>query len=620
LIDINKIKGVGALSLLNKYEGKNPYIKKLKKQHQKNGGITLTPKQSTYIEEFHKVEPMKINRVVAITEYLGEQLKKQHHLSFTPKRILVMFMLADFEKTFHVYAKFTTKQEKGVMVWLPKTQVLDDPYWEDPNVEVEFQKYTEMDELNRVPYKHQEEGVKFLLSRKKCILADGMGMGKTIQSTIGALESGVEKVLIVCPSSMKIAWKREIESFGETASVINGKQWVSDRFVIINFDILKNFHTTKDKRESKEFIEAGNLIHNEIVNEKFDMVIVDEAHNLKNHKSIRGKIMAEVCVDYGVEYVWLLSGTPVANRPMDFYNLLRLIGSPLVENWVFYAKRYCDGKSFYRKLKNGERAKRKTWLTNGASNLEELAAKTRNIMLRRTLDDAMDMPDKKINTIYHELSKKQWAEYNNLWDEYMQKRRLEKKKGSVDRTLVELILLRQYMALQAIPKSIEIAENALEQDQKVIIFTSYAEELEVLQKHFGKQAVVHHGKMNDTQKQVSVDRFQNDDKVRVFIGNIISAGVGITLTAATVEIFNSMDWVPGNVKQAIHRAYRIGQRHPVNVYFNIFKDTIDEKVWKTLFQKTDIIDTILGSDEDNMFTAEDEESFEEMIDNLLEEN
>lgn len=617
MIDINKIKSVGALSLLNKYEGKNPYIKKLKRELEINGKVALTTKQAQYVTEYHNVEPMKINRVITITKYLGEELQKQNNLSFVPERILVLFLLADFEKTLHVYVKFTQKQEKGQMIWLPKTQLIDDIYFEEPNIEVDFDRLTAMDCQGRIPYIHQKEGVKFLLSRPGCILADGMGMGKTIQAAMAAIEAGVKKVLVVCPSSMKIAWQREIECFGESASVINGKHWQSDKFVIVNFDILKNFHTTKDKRKSKEWIEAGNLVNNHIINEKFDLVIVDEAHNLKNHESIRGKIMTEVCVEYGVEKVWLLSGTPVANRPMDFYNLLRLIKSPLVDNWVYYAKRYCDGKSFYRKLKNGERAKKKTWLTNGASNLEELSAKTRNIMIRRTLDNALDMPEKKINTIYHELSNKQRKEYEGLWDIYMKERKEQKKRGAVDRSLVELILLRQFMAMQAIPETIEIAENALEQGEKVIIFTSYAEELEKLKEHFGKKCVVHHGKMSDVQKQVSVDRFQTDSNVTVFIGNIISAGVGITLTAATVEIFNSLDWVPGNVQQAIHRAYRIGQRHPVNVYFNIFKETVDERVWSTLFDKTDIIDTILGSNEENMFTKENEESFEDMIENIL---
>ena len=324
--------------------------------------------------------------------------------------------------------------------------------------------------------------------------------------------------------------------------------------------------------------------------------------------------MTEVCVDYGVENVWLLTGTPIANRPMDFYNLLRLIKSPLVKNWKFFAQRYCDAKQFYKTLKNGK--KQKIWITDGNSNLEELNVKIRNIILRRLKDKVLDMPEKTISTIYHKLTKKQRVEYDNLWEEYLLERKAKKKKGSVDKDLVELILLRQFMANETIPQTIEMVENAVEQGQKVIVFTNFQEEQDLLVEHFGKIAVVHNGKMTDKQKQASVDKFQEKEKVKVFIGNIISAGVGITLTAATTVIFNSLDWVPGNIKQAIDRAYRIGQLNNVSVYFNIYQGTVDERVWNSLFNKTGVIDTILGGDEGNIFNEVDDE-YLELMDEII---
>lgn len=617
MIDINKIKNVTSLSLLNKYEGKNPYLKKLKRDYQKHGKVTLTEVQANYISNYHNVDPTKINRVIAITEYLGAELKKNYNLSFTPERILFQFILAETEKSYHVYGKLKRNQTTSAMYWVPKTQVLDDPYWEEPNISVDFSKYVTMDSKGRSPYDHQETGIKFLLSRNGCILADDMGLGKTYQSIVAAIECGAERILIVCPSSMKITWQREIESFGEKASIINGKVWEPERFTIINFDILKNFHTTSDNRKSKEYIEAGNLIHNNIVDYNYDLVIVDEAHNLKNNKSIRGIIMNEICVDNHVENVWLLTGTPVANRPMDFYNLLKLIKSPLVDNWIHFVKRYCEGRKFYKKLKNGKT--KQIWLTNGASNLEELSVKTRNIVLRRLKENVLDMPDKTISTIYHELSDKERVQYDNLWEEYLLERKAKGKKGSVDKDLVELVILRQFMALKTIPKTIEMVENAMEQDQKVIIFTNFQEEQDLLKEHFGKLCVVHNGKMSDKQKQVSVDKFQENDKIKVFIGNIKSAGVGITLTAATTVVFNSLDWVPGNVKQAIDRAYRIGQLLNVTVLFNIFENTVDEKVWVSLLGKSDVIGTILD-EETNIFLSEDDEEFKELIDKIIHED
>jgi superfamily II DNA or RNA helicase len=987
-MELNNIKSFKALALLNKYEGKNPYLRKLREQHLKSG-VILTTTQVNYICDYHDKEPHLINRVITITDYLAESLKKDHKLPFLPQRILFQFILAESDNAYHVYGKLTQKQKHSSMYWIPKTQVLDDPYWLEPTIEVDFEKYVTMDIKGRRPYGHQETGVKFLLTRNGCILADDMGLGKclsinelaytpngkvkmgdlkvgdyvigsngkktkvlevhpqpkkelfkitfndgystvcckehmwtvtsnngsvnnknrevrytnltieqmldeelvveqpgtgwnqkrpykfktyykqsngqnkwqipivkpiqfeneynlpiepyllgvslgdghinkngaikielhkddfdeffdnqiinetssvdnkrsnsinilkeeiislklngtlshtkfipevykyasvedriailqglmdtdgycmksdngvfvgteyctvseqladdvaeivhslggivrkkskvgsykdkegdrveckkvyrlnikfsndinpfrlkrkadeynppqkygvgryikniesigdgesvcikvdaedslfviehgivthnTYMSTVAALESKAKKILIVCPSSMKIGWQREIESFGQETSIISGKEWNPAKFTIINFDILKNFHTPKSDR-TKEFIEKGNIIKNHIIEEEFDLVIVDEAHNLKNHKSIRGKIMDEICTYYGKPKVWLLTGTPVANRPMDFYNLLKLIGSPIVNNFHHFALRYCDGKKFWKTFKNGK--KKQIWLTDGASNLEELALKTRNIILRRKKEDVLDMPEKTITPIYHELTAKETLNYDNLWEEYLLERKAKKKRGKIERDLVELGLLRQFIANQTISKTIEMVDNAIEQGNKVIIFTNFNEEQQIIADHYGKIGVRHNGSMNEVAKQSSVDRFQNDDNVKVFIGNIKSAGVGITLTAATVVVFNSLDWVPGNILQSIDRAYRIGQKNNVSVYFNIFKGTVDERVWKSLFEKSNIIETILNGnkDEANIFIEASEEDILKELDKLIDED
>jgi SWI/SNF-related matrix-associated actin-dependent regulator 1 of chromatin subfamily A len=185
--------------------------------------------------------------------------------------------------------------------------------------------------------------------------------------------------------------------------------------------------------------------------------------------------------------------------------------------------------------------------------------------------------------------------YNQLWEEYVEmKKKLGKKTMESQKDLVELILLRQFIAKEAIPYTIEMIENAIEMGRKVIVFTSFSEELEIIANHFGKIAVKHNGPMSSAKKQHSVDQFQNNPKIKLFVGNIKSAGVGITLTEATVVIFNSFDWVPGNNEQAEDRAYRIGQNNDVNVYYQLFEDTISTRMWEMLRNKKDIISTIMG--------------------------
>ena len=613
MLNLDDIKGVSALAILDKYDGINPYILKMKLDYAKNRKLVLTENQAKYIIDNHEREPQQLNRVVAITKYLGEELQKKENLSFTPERVLIEFMLAETDKAFHVYGKLKRNQEQSKMYFLPKTQVTDDPYFEPINVEVDFEKYNKiLAKQGKKLYQHQEEGIRFLLSRNGCILADDMGLGKSIQSIIAALESGAKKILVVCPSSAKINWKREINTFCKQTAIIEGKKWDESMFTIINFDILKNFHTLVETRRQLTDEELS-AVNRDLANAKFDLAIIDEAHNLKNNDSIRGKIIAELSVKHKIPRVWLLTGTPVANRPMDYFNLLKIIKSPLSENWKHYAVRYCGGKQFFKTLKSGKR--KQIWITDGASNLEELASKTKNIILRRMKTDVMDMPDKVVTPMYYELDDKARKQYEQLWEDYLEKRLLEgKKTGNLQKDLVELVLLRQFIAAQAIPYTIEMVENAIEMGRKVIIFTNFNEEQEILARHFGKIAVRHNGSMSTKAKQSSVDDFQNNPKIKIFIGNERSAGVAITLTEATVVIFNSFDWVPGNNEQAEDRAYRIGQKNDVNIYYQLFMDTISTRMWEILKNKTDIISIIMGDTK----MSEDEKN-EKMVEELMKE-
>jgi SWI/SNF-related matrix-associated actin-dependent regulator 1 of chromatin subfamily A len=622
LINLDDIKGRSAIDILENYGGKNPYIKKLRLKLSKNGKLGLTSNQTKYVLENHDKEPIYINRVVSITEYLGKELQEKEGISFTPEKILIEYMLAESDKSYHVYGKLKRNQKKSGMYFIPKTQILDDPYYEEIDIDVDFEKYKKLDQfvlkdgtVGRTPYEHQKNGIKFLLANDGCLLADDMGLGKTYQSIIAALESGAERILIVCPTSVKINWEREINYFQcYDTSIIEGKKWNQAKFTIINYDILKNFHaipgvTDKSLKEEDICFDAQLLVQGQ-----FDLCIIDEAHKLKDPKSIRGAIMKDLCVKYDIEKVWLLSGTPVANRPKDYYNLLKLIKAPIADNYKFYMQRYCGGKLITTKHKNARGNNKKVWIDTGATNLEELALKTRHLYLRRLKTEIGDMPEKTIVPTYHKFNKRQWRDYENLWEEYLEERAKNKRKGTPDRALVELGLLRKFVAMEAIAETIDMAENIIEEGHKVIIFCNFTDELMELQRHFKNRCVIHYGEMSDNEKQKSIDRFQENKNVDVFIGNIISAGVGITLTEATHVIFNSFDWVPGNNEQAEDRAYRLGQTNNVTVYYQLFEDTISIGMWNTLQRKQDIIDTIMGQKE-----IDEEAAIEIMLQEIIDE-
>ena len=273
---------------------------------------------------------------------------------------------------------------------------------------------------------------------------------------------------------------------------------------------------------------------------------------------------------------------------MDYYNLLTIIGCSVADNWVHYARTYCEGIRF-------KKGGRYIWVTTGASNLEELSKKTKKMILRRKKEDVLDLPDKLTTPIYLELQNRDG--YNNVWNEYLTKRKLEGKKGNPFKELVEMTLLRTFIAMETVPYTIEKTEEALELGKKTIIFCNFNDEMDAFIRHFGDKCVCLRGGMTDKQKQLSVDKFQEDDNCMVFIGQIKAAGVGITLSAAEIVIMNSLDWVPGNHEQAEDRAYRIGQNKTVNIYYMLIDDTIDTLVWNILNEKKKIIDTIIGDDD-----------------------
>lgn len=586
---LNSAKALKGYQILENYTGKNPYIIELREKIKNNKSYTLTTTQINYIIDNQNYNIRQIGLLVRITDYFGEKLATTERLGFIPTKIMVDWLIGETDRAYHIIGRLTTKQ-KPTMYFVSKSGVIDDFSWEPLKYEIDWDKFSKrLIEVRGYDYlPHQKEGVEFLLQRDGCILADGMGVGKTIQAVTASLATKLKRVLIVCPSSLKINWYRELSTFTDNISIVNGQIYKQARFTIINYDILKNFHTRASDVKTNE---EEMFISRELVNSKFDLVIIDEAHNVRNKDSIRGDIISDICVKFNHPRVWLLTGTPVANRPKDFYNLLKIIRSPISVNYDHYMRRYCKGRKVRRTIKGKVRD---TWVTEGEENLDELADRVRHLILRRTKEDVLDMPPKVITNVLLELNKKQKERYDLVWSDYLEKRLLENKRGNPRKELVELGLLKKFVAMEAIPYTEELAKDAIDNGEKVVIFTTLNEEQDQICKLFDNNIVVrHNGSMSEDEKQQSVDRFQNDPEVKVFVGNIISAGTGITLTAGTVTIFNSYSWVPGDNDQAEDRTHRLGQQYSCSVYYMCFVNTISEIVLNTLKKKRSVINKIL---------------------------
>jgi SWI/SNF-related matrix-associated actin-dependent regulator 1 of chromatin subfamily A len=574
-----------ALLILDDYEGSNNYILNLKHKKENSKSFVPTRPQADYINNYNTTQPKVAKKWVKLDSYFGKKLMEDKMYTKEPSEIYVEKLLVEKDKAYHIWGKIFSGETLHDF-WMPKSALLKDN--EVKNISIDYGKYT-----HRPPMGHQKEAIEKLVRNKKFILADDMGLGKTTSTIIAALETGAKKVLIVCPSSLKINWQREIANYSDRSVYIaEGKKFSDDHdFVIVNYDILKNFHDIKEKDKS------------EIIKINFDLVIMDEAHMISNPQAQRTKIANDIASKSN--RVWLLSGTPMTSRPMNYYNLLNLVDSPVAMNWMAYAKRYCNGFQF-------SVGKRKVWNVTGASNLDELRERTSTHILRRLKEEVLDLPEKIITPVYLRLKSKDYEELmGEYFDWYDQN---PEESSSLTIQFGKLMKVRKVIAQEKINNTIELAENIIEQGKKVIIFTNFTDTLNQIYNHFGKSAVYLDGSCSKFHRQNAVDEFQTNDKIKVFVGNLKAAGVGITLTSAEAVIMNDLSFVPAEHSQAEDRSHRIGQKNSTSVYYPLFENTIEGAIYDILNRKKKIISTVMG---DDMF--DDASTIEEML-NLISSN
>ena len=568
-----------ALLILDDYEGSNNYILNLKHKKQNSKSFVPTRPQADYINNYHTLQPKVAKKWVKLDSYFGKKLMEDKMYTKEPSEIYVEKLLVEKDKAYHIWGKIFSGETLHDF-WMPKSALLKDN--EVKNISIDYEKYN-----HRPPMDHQKEAIEKLVKNKKFILADDMGLGKTTSTIIAALETGAKKILIVCPASLKINWQREIANYSDrTVYIAEGKKFSDEHdFVIVNYDILKNFHNAKDQEKS------------EILKINFDLVIMDEAHMISNPQAQRTKIANDIANKSN--RVWLLSGTPMTSRPMNYYNLLNLVDSPVAMNWMAYAKRYCNGFQF-------SVGKRKVWNVTGASNLDELRERTSTHILRRLKEEVLDLPEKIITPVYLRLKSKDYedlmGDYFNWYDQNPEE------SSSLTVQFSKLMKVRKVIAQEKINNTIELAENIIEQGKKVIIFTNFTDTLNVIYNHFGKSAVYLDGSCSKFHRQNAVDEFQTNDKIKVFVGNLKAAGVGITLTSAEAVIMNDLSFVPAEHAQAEDRSHRIGQKNSTSVYYPLFENTIEGAIYDILNRKKKIISTVMGDD-----VFDEASSIEEML-------
>ena len=436
----------------------------------------------------------------------------------------------------------------------------------------------------------QKAGIRYAMNRPGVLIGDEMGLGKTIQAIgIVNVDTSIDSVIIICPKSLKLNWKREIEKWlvrPLTVGITDKNIWPATDIVIVNYDALGKFSAQATAHE-------------------WGACIVDEAHLIKNSKTVRSKNVKAIKSRRKIR----LTGTPIANRPVELYNIVCDL-DPSWANFWNYAKRYCQA----HKTRFG-------WEMGGASNLDELQQKLREtVMVRRLKTEVLTELPRKIRQIievegdpeqtkairfeqdFEERSEDRLAnlraavELSKAESEEAYLQAVANLREASELEFSEMTRLRYQTAMVKVPAVIDHVLGILEDDdsQKVIIAAHHHDVIDSLAdglKDFNPVVLTGETKLVD--RQGAVDRFQTDESCRVFIGSITAAGVGITLTRANLVVFAELDWVPGNVTQMEDRAHRIGQTETGLIQHLVIAGSIDARMAQILVEKQKLIDQAL---------------------------
>jgi SWI/SNF-related matrix-associated actin-dependent regulator of chromatin subfamily A-like protein 1 len=438
--------------------------------------------------------------------------------------------------------------------------------------------------LNGKLYPFQMEGVAITDHKEgKVLNADDMGLGKTIQTIAWLqLHPDLRPVIVIVPATLKINWEREIHKWmsNQCVTILEGTRpyTFSGDIIIINYDILFHWLGVLKLRD-------------------FKVMITDEAHYYKSNSAKRTKAIKMLAK--GIPHVIALSGTPIESRPVEIYNALNLVNPNLFPKRWHFLNRYC--KPTY----NGY-----GWNYNGASNIAELhQILTTTCMIRRKKTQVLkDLPEKVRSYIPMELDNEE--EYSKAEFDFIEWVKDTKgddvaRRVSQTEQISSIEALKQLAVKGKLKQAINWIEDFLQSDKKLVVFATHHFVIDALIAEFPDISVRVDGRVSQTERQSAVDRFQNDEKVKLFIGNIEAAGVGITLTAASDVVFLELPWTPAKLEQAIDRLHRIGQKFSVTVYFLLANHTIEEKIAHLLDIKRKIVDGILDgkeSDEDSLFS------------------
>lgn len=417
-------------------------------------------------------------------------------------------------------------------------------------------------------YPFQADGVAFIEANDgRALVGDEMGLGKTIQALAWLqLHPEHRPAIVVVPASIKWNWMKEAETWmsDPKVEVLSGSDtWKPNgEILIINYAVLHEWVSVLLSLDPK-------------------VLVTDECHYYKNNRARRTRAVKKLSKQ--IPHVIALSGTPIVNRPIEVYNPAHIIYPQMFKSFRDFVVRYCNAKFTPQ-----------GWNYTGSSHKEELhRLLSTSIMIRRLKSKVLkELPDKVYSFVPIEMTNER--QYNAAESAFV-------RAVSESQTMVayrsHIETLKQSAVRNKMKACKDWIRDFISTEGKLVVFAMHRFVVDELMKEFGECAVKIDGRVSAKDRQEAVTKFQEDESVRLFVGNIKAAGVGITLTASSAVAFIELPWSPGELVQAIDRCHRIGQKDTVNVYYLLAKDTIEEKIAKIIDRKSKVVGLILDGKE-----------------------
>lgn len=411
---------------------------------------------------------------------------------------------------------------------------------------------------------YQKQGIRWLWARTSGLLADEQGLGKTVQAAFTIYPGSV----VVCPASVVRNWRSEL------------KVWRPDLQVTLDASCANAHNVLVISYAKLDKVQHLVQVHT---------IIADEAHYLKSPTTTRSKLFAQLVQK--AQRLFLLTGTPIPDRPRDLWVPMRLIGATGLSYRDFTRAFAAGREQKVTRYFRGRKFEKTIWNDSGASSLTILKQMMQPHMLRRLKRDVLPELPEKVYQVVPLSTYVKWDERENAHKALVRTRAVRTKL-----LLEKHSSMRLELGLSKLPHVVEYTKDWLEgnEHEKLVILAHHNAVIDTLANElFDYGRTVLTGASTQRQRSEAVYYFQHNNKYRVFIGNMRAAGVGITLTAASTLMFAELDWTPGTMDQGADRIHRIGQRHSVSIQFLVADGGIEHNLIAAYLAKSRNIAALL---------------------------